>query len=112
MKYLKITNLIILVLLGVGAGIPKLMKMPQELTFLQSIGMKEVHVVLLGVFQLLSGVLLIFPKTRLIAAIVLAITLTVSAVALFFGGNTAFALVSVIPIILAGILIAGQLRSS
>lgn len=90
--------LTLLVLISVGAGIPKIMQMPQELGFLAHIGLSAVGVTLVGVVQLAGGVLMLPVRTRLIGAILAVIGLLVSAIALLKGGNMVMGLVSFIPL--------------
>ena len=87
----------ILAALSVAAGIPKIMQMPQELGFLQSLRFPPIAVSVLGVVQVLGGVLLVFRKTRLPGATLAGLAFLVSSLAIFMGGNMQFGLVSLLP---------------
>ena len=99
-----------LALLSFAAGIPKIMQMPQELGFLAALGFSAIAVSVLGLVQVAGGVLLLMARTRFTGAVLAAFALLVSAVALFVGGNTKFAAVSLLPVLLA-LLLAWLLKA-
>ena len=112
MKYARIAVLVLLIALAFAAGAAKIMKMPQEVEFFHAtIGMNTVAVVGLGVLQALSGLLLIFTRTRLAGALLLDITLLFSAVVVFLSGNIPFGLISLVPVVLTSLLIMDQLAT-
>ncbi|MBL4661056.1 MAG: hypothetical protein JKY19_11930 [Alcanivoracaceae bacterium] len=101
---MKIANTIILVLLtllGISAGVAKLMQMPQEVEFLNNAGLNNTAIILFGVLQVVGGILLIFTKTRKIGALITAIAFAISTVIIFMAGNLAFGFISILPILLA-----------
>ena len=101
MKILMMIIVAVLALLSIAAGVPKLIQMPQELGFLQAIGMNGVLVSLLGGVQVLGGALLTWPKARFVGSGLVALGFLVSSLALFAGENVPFAFVSTIPLALA-----------
>ena len=52
--------------------------------------------------QLVGAALLVFEKTRLIGAILLDVTFSLSVVMILMTGQVGFALVSVVPVLMAG----------
>lgn len=91
--------------LSLAAGIPKILQMPQELTFLSSIGLSGIAVSILGIIQAAGGVMLFWSRTRLAGASLAAIALAVSSIAIFIGGNSSFGLISLLPLLFVGILV-------
>ncbi|HKJ17301.1 MAG TPA: DoxX family protein [Xanthomonadales bacterium] len=98
MQILKISLITILVLMSLIAGVAKIMQMPQELGFLEHIGMTERAVMILGVIQATGGVLLAIPMARATGAILAVAALAVSGLALFVSGNTSVGLITLFPI--------------
>jgi len=92
-------------LLCLAAGIPKLMQMPQELTFLAALGLSALGVSVLGCIQCIGGLLLFWSRTRLAGALLAGVALLVSAVALLIGGNLTFGLVSPVPLVLLAVAV-------
>lgn len=111
MKIFMKVLLVLMSLLSIAAGIPKIMKMPNEMEFLQGVGFAPNMVVSLGLAQVIAGVLFILPKTRLFGGILVALTLAVSAATLFMAGKTNFGLFSILPIVLTGIVIIDNIKS-
>ena len=106
MKYVRIAVIVLLVALALAAGAAKIMKMPQEIEFFHNtIGMSVMAVVALGVVQVLSGLMLALQKTRLQGAMLLDITLLLSAVVVFMSGNIPFGLISLVPVVLTSWII-------
>lgn len=98
-------NLIVLTLLSITAGTAKIMQVPNEVEFFQGAGFSTNVVILFGVVQLAGGFLLVFHKTRTTGAILVAATLCLSTVMIFMSGKTGFGLFSILPVLMAGILI-------
>lgn len=94
--------------LSIAAGIPKIMQMPQELQYLSSIGLGGMLVSVVGVVQVLGGVLMVPLSTRLIGAAVAELAFIVSSVAIFMGGNTQFGIISLVPVVLLNVIIFTQ----
>lgn len=112
MAFVRSAILVLLIALALAAGAAKILKMPQEIAFFsEAIGMNATAVAGLGVVQALSGLLLMFARTRLIGAILLDVTLFFSAVVVFLSGNIPFGLISLVPVILTSLLIVEQLSA-
>lgn len=99
-----------LALLSIAAGIPKILQMPQELGFLESIGFSRIAVSMLGLVQLTGGILLFGRRLRLLGAVLAAAALLVSSIAIFVSGDTRFGLISLLPLVVLIIVIFGDLR--
>ena len=104
MKALRLINLGILALLGCVAGGVKLVPQNVDL-FLQQAGFNTTMILALGVVQLASGLFLLHPKTRLWAAIALALTLIASSASIFMAGRPDLGWYSLVPVAMAGIVI-------
>lgn len=101
-----------LALLSIAAGVPKVLRMPQEIEFLSAIGFSAVTVILLGVVQIAGGVLLVFPRGRLIGCLLVALALLVSSAAILASGEYVFAGISLLPFALAILVLCVELRQS
>ena len=105
MSRIKITNFVLLVLLALAAGGAKIMKLPDELQFFQQLGLGETGLVVFGIIQLVSGILMVMAKLRVLAAATLCFTFIISSVAILISGNIAFAVFSLLPIVMTGFVI-------
>ena len=94
-----------LALLSVLAGIPKIVQLEQELEFLNAIGFSGILVSMLGIVQVIGGLLLLLQKTRLVGAILAGVAFLVSSIAIFSNGNAAFGMFSLVPFILLVVVI-------
>lgn len=108
MKKLFMFNLVLVVLLSITAAVPKLLRVPQEVTFFESVGLAGSAVLMFGFVQLAGGILLVFSRARLWGAGVVAVTFLASAIMVFLSGNTAFGLVSILPVLMACIVLRGS----
>ncbi len=104
MKILFNIVLIALVLLAVSSGITKIMLMQQDVEFFGRFGFSNPILMIFGGIQLIGGILLAIPKTRIIGAIVVAITFVVSAVVLFMAGKIPIALITLVCVLLLAIV--------
>ena len=95
-------NLVLLILLGGAAGLAKVTQAPPEIAFFAGLGLGAIVVVVFGVLQLAGAVSLIFAKTRFIGAILLDVTFSLSVVMILMTGQIGFALVSLVPVLMAG----------
>lgn len=98
-------NLVVLILLGIMAGLTKILLVAEEQAFLAGVGFSDSGIILFGITQLAGGVLLIFPGTRLGGAVLLALTLAVSTVTIFLSGKTGFGFFSIVPILMTGVVL-------
>lgn len=112
MKIVNILIVAIVALLSVAAGLAKVMQTQQEMEFLQGFGLSTAMIVAFGLVQILGGILLVPPKTRLAGAILAASAFVVSIVLIFVAGNITFGLVSMVPVALAVLIIFQSASSS
>ena len=111
MKTLLLINLVILVLLAISSGVTKIMLMPQEVQFFGSVGSSNLMLIILGVSQVVGGLMLALSKTRLIGAIIITITFIISAVVLFMSENIVVAIVTCFTLLMLSIVIKQNLSS-
>ena len=102
MNLLKKINLVLLILLGGAAGLAKVTQAPPEIAFFAGLGLGAIVVIAFGILQLVCAVLLIFEQRRLIGALLLGVTFSLSVVMILMTGQIGFAAVSVIPILMTG----------
>ncbi len=102
---------VIVTLLSIAAAVPKISQAPQEVQFFAAVGLPPLAVAVFGCVQLLGGVLLIIPRTRLWGALIAALAFLCSAIMLLMAGQMAFGLVSLVPAALAA-AIAKRVLSS
>ena len=94
-------NWILTVILSLATGIFKLMQQEADIALFEKIGFNEIGTTILGAIQLVGGILLIMPKTRIWGAYVMIPTFIVASIAVFANGMTVFGVVSVLFIIMA-----------
>lgn len=104
MKYINIVVVGIIALLSFAAGAAKVMQSPQEMEFLQNVGMNAPVIILYGVLQICCGVLVIPRKTRMYGAIFAALAFMLSTILLIASGNIMFSIISSIPVLLSGLV--------
>lgn len=105
MKILFNILLAILVFLAVSSGLTKIMLMQQDVEFFGQYGFTNPILIAFGIAQVLGGILLMLPKTRVIGASLIAITFLISAVVLFMDGNNLVAIITMIFVALLGFVI-------
>jgi len=105
MKILFNVILAILVFLAITSGITKMTLMQQDVEFFGKYGFTNPILVTYGAFQLLGGILLVLPKSRIIGASLVAMTFLISAVVLVLEGNIPVTIVTLICVILLGVII-------
>lgn len=110
LKFLNIFIIAVIALLSIAAGLAKVMQSPQEMEFLQGLGLNAFLITVFGLVQIAGGVLLATKKTRLAGAVLVTLSFVVSAVLIFIGGDVTFGLFSMIPAALAGMIIYQALR--
>ncbi len=92
MTVLRTINLILITVLSIAAGIPKVMRMTEEVKFFESAGLGTTSVVIFGLVQLVGGALLVFRGTRMWGAAVVALAFLGSAAMLFVAERSRSAL--------------------
>jgi hypothetical protein len=107
MRVLRTLNLVLVTALGIAAAVPKLLQMPPEVAFFQAAGLGSIAVVAFGLVQLAAGLLTALPATRKRGATLLAAAFLASAVMLMITGQVAFGLFSLLPVVMAVIVVLG-----
>ena len=112
MKIINYLIIGIIALLSIAAGLAKVMQTQAEMDFLQGVGLSPALIIVFGLLQITGGILLVPQKTRLVGALLAAVTLAVSTVLIFVAGNIQFGLFSIIPVALAGLIIYQSARAT
>lgn len=112
MKIVNFLIIAVIALLSIAAGLAKVLQTPQEMEFLQGLGLSPAVIIVFGLVQIAGGVLVVPPRTRLVGAILATSALAVSTILIFMGGNLEFGLFSIIPIALAGVIIYQSARTT
>lgn len=112
MKYINWLMVGIIALLSVAAGVAKVMQTPEEMQFLQSVGLSTLMIMAFGAVQIFAGVLLVPEKSRIYGATLAALAFLLSTVLIVISGNLLFAAVSAIPVLLAAFVIYQNSRSA
>lgn len=110
MDLLNKLNLALITVLSVAAAVPKLMRMPAELSFFASLGMGGVVVLVFGLVQLIGGLLMLRSATRAWGGRLAATAFLASAIMLLATGQLGFGLVSLVPVAMA-VLVASPARA-
>lgn len=103
--------LVILVFLAISSGVTKVMLMQQDVDFFGQYGFTNSILIIYGAIQVLGGVLLVPPKTRIIGALSVAITFLISLVVLVMAGNIPVAILTLVCVALLGIIIKQSFTS-
>jgi hypothetical protein len=102
MKPIQIAVLCILVFLAVSWGITKILLMPQDAEFFGKYGFTSILLGMFGAVQVIGGVMMVFHRTRLIGAAIVAITFAISAVLLIMEGNVPFTIATLAALVFLG----------
>lgn len=94
-------NWILVTLLSIATGVFKLMQQQADIELFKAIGFCSVMVTMLGLIQLIGGIMLILPKTRKLGAIVMIPTFIIASIAVFANGMMVFGIVSLLFIAMA-----------
>lgn len=112
MSKLKLVNLGILATLGVIGGFTKILRTQNEIEFFQAAGLGEASLLILGIVQLLGGASILFVQTRLVGAVLLAVTFLISTVMIFSIGSIEFGWLTLLPVVMAGWVVRDTVVSS
>lgn len=112
MKVVNVVLIAVIALLSVAAGLAKVLQNQQEMEFLQGVGLSPAVIIAFGSMQLAGGVLLLFKSTRIVGAVLATLAFVVSSLLIFVAGNTAFGWVSVIPAVLACVILYQAITTS
>jgi hypothetical protein len=100
MRILQVILLAIVVLLGLGSGIAKVMLLPDEVAFFGKTGLTELGIQILGTIQMIAALMLPFRKACLLGGFILGITFLISTALIFTSGKVFFGMFSILPIAL------------
>ena len=112
MKIVNVLLVVIIALLSIAAGLAKLLQAPQEMEFLRGLGLSPVLIIVFGLVQVVGGILLGLKKARLSGAVLVTAAFLVSTALLFMAGNISFGLISLVPVVLASLIIFQSTRAS
>ena len=90
----------VLALISVAAGVAKLFRAPQEVTFFADAGLGVTPLVLLGLLQVTGGALVFIGRTAKVGLVLVTIGFAVSVLVILMTGNIVFAVVSMLPVLL------------
>ncbi len=93
-----------LILIALSSGASKIMLMPQDVKFFSAVGFNHPMLVTYGAVQLVGGLLLALPSTRIMGTIVLGISFLISAAVLFASGEMLVTAVMLIFVQLLGLI--------
>ncbi|MCV6622195.1 MAG: hypothetical protein OIF51_10650 [Cellvibrionaceae bacterium] len=105
MNILRIILIAIVAIVSAAAGLAKIMRAPQELEFLQGFGLSVSQIVTFGAIQLAGALLLVWPRARALGAVFAIAGFALSSFFIFKSGNVQFGLFSMLPIMLAFIVL-------
>lgn len=102
--FLKI-NWLLTILLSISTGVFKILQQEADIQLFEKIGFSILLTTLLGIVQLLGGLLLIPSKTRKIGAYVMIPTFLLATIVVFANGMMVFGLVSILFIVMAYLVV-------
>jgi len=89
-------------LLSIAAGLAKVMQVPEEVTFLTGLGLDNTMIFVFGAIQIVGGILLAIPKSRMYGSVLVVIAFLLSAILVFVGEDFIFGIVSIFPVVITG----------
>ena len=103
---MKYTVLLVLIsLLSVAAGLAKVAQVPNEMAFLQGLGLSKELILLFGAIQITAGCMVWVSAVRPLGLWFVFLMFLLSTAMLFVSGDLVFGLISVVPVVLTGFLI-------
>lgn len=112
MKALLTVNWILTTLLSISTGVFKLLQQEADIQLFEKIGFSPTATTILGLIQLIGGLLLIPQKTRKWGAYIMLPTFVLASVAVFANGMIGFGIISVLFIVMAYLVIVREGTSS
>jgi hypothetical protein len=110
MKILNILLIGLIALLCITAGAAKVMRLSEEMVFLQGFGFDANMVTIFGIIQLSGGSMLLNRKLRTYGGVLALSAFSLSSLLLFLDGNLTFALLSLLPVIFTIVLIVQSIK--
>lgn len=105
MKIVSIILIATMALLSIAAGLAKVMQVPEEMTFLTGLGLDNTMIFIFGAIQIVGGILLAIPKSKMYGSVIVAISFLGSAILVLVGGNFTFGIVSMLPVVITGFIV-------
>lgn len=105
MKLALKANWILVTLLSISTGLFKVLQQEADIQLFEKIGFNSVATTMLGIVQLIGGIMLIVPKTRKMGAYIMIPTFILASIAVFANGMIPFGIVSLFFIGMAGLVI-------
>ena len=84
--------------------------MPQDVEFFGKYGFTNTILIAYGITQLIGGILLIFQKTRLIGAVIVAITFLISVVVLIMEDNIPVVFITLFSVAMLGVVMKQSMK--
>ena len=98
-------NWILVTLLSIATGLIKVLQQPADIDLFQAIGFNVTLITILGVIQLIGGILLIPSHSRKLGAYIMIPTFIIAAIAVFANNLIPFGFVSLLFIVMAYLVI-------
>lgn len=105
MKFFYKIVLVLTILLSISTGIFKIMQQEADIELFRVLGFNEVMTTILGVIQLIGGILMIFSKYRKLGGLIMIPTFLLASIAVFMNQMWVFGLVSLLFIVMAYIVV-------
>lgn len=102
MKHVKLALLVVLIAMSLAAGAAKVLASEQEVQLFAEAGLNSGWLLPFGILQVLGSLATVFSRTRQAGLIAIGAGFLLSAIVIFMSGNTVFAAVSLVPVILVG----------
>jgi len=93
--------LILLVILSISTGLVKILQMQEEMELFHNAGWESWQIILFGIWQLISGIFLIWAKTRKVGAWSILVTFVLATSVVFLNNMIIFGFFSILFIVLA-----------
>ena len=94
-------NWILVTLLSIATGVFKILQQPADIDLFKVIGLNVVMLTILGIIQLIGGILLVPARTRKLGAYIMIPTFVIAAIAVFANKLIPFGIVSLLFIVMA-----------
>lgn len=98
-------NWILVTLLSIATGVFKVLQQEADIELFKAIGFTETMTLLLGIIQLVGGILLIPKKTRKTGGYIMIPTFIIASIAVFANAQYVFGFVSLLFIVMAYLVI-------
>jgi hypothetical protein len=110
LRYLFNTILGVLVFLSLSSGITKVLLMEQDVEFFGGYGFSNPILIAFGALQIISGLMLLIPKSRLAGALIVSATFIISLFILVLEQSVVPSLLTVISLAMLGFVIQQTIK--